>query len=98
MPFLGFTGGESVKPVPYFYCWVEFFWFTRKSSPPRIPLIIFATIGLFAFILGPEGLFTGSWQTIIGHIISGGAMLGAIYMATDYSSTPGTKAGENLLP
>ena len=70
----------------------------KKIISPRIPLIIFATIGLFAFILGPEGLFTGSWQTVIGHIISGGAMLGAIYMATDYSSTPGTKAGENLLP
>ncbi len=56
----------------------------KKIISPRIPLIIFATIGLFAFILGPEGLFTGSWQTVIGHIISGGAMLGRV------SSLPST--------
>lgn len=94
--FLGFTGGRIGETSALLLLLGGIFLVYKKIISPRIPLIIFATIGLFAFILGPEGLFTGSWQTVIGHIISGGAMLGAIYMATDYSSTPGTKAGENL--
>lgn len=94
--FFGFTGGRVGETSALLLLLGGIFLVWRKIISPRIPLIIFATIGVFAFILGPEGLFTGTWQHVIGHIISGGAMLGAIYMATDYASTPGTKAGENL--
>ena len=40
--------------------------------------------------MGPEGLFTGN---PVFHLLAGGLMLGAIYMATDYTTSPMTKKG-----
>lgn len=94
--FFGFVGGRAGETSAFLLLLGGLFLIYKKIISPRIPFIILGTIGLFAFILGPSGLFTGSWQNVIGHIISGGAMLGAFFMATDYASTPSTKAGENL--
>lgn len=94
--FFGFVGGRAGETSAFLLLLGGLFLVYKKIISPRIPLIILGTIGLFAFILGPEGLFTGSWQNVIGHMISGGAILGAIFMATDYASTPATKSGENL--
>ncbi len=46
---------------------------------------------VFTFIAGPEGLFTGD---ALYHMLAGGLMLGAIYMATDYSSSPMSNKGK----
>ena len=53
----------------------------------RIPVIYIGVVGLMTFVFGANGLFTGNG---IYHILSGGLMLGAIFMATDYSSSPVT--------
>ena len=57
----------------------------------RIPVIYIGTVGAITFLFGAEGLFTGDG---IYHILSGGLMLGAIFMATDYSSSPITPRGQ----
>lgn len=56
----------------------------------HIPVIYVGTVGLFAWILGPEGIFTGN---PLFHILAGGLMLGSIFMATDYTTSPMTKKG-----
>lgn len=56
----------------------------------HIPVIYIGTVGLLAWIMGPEGLFTGN---PLFHILAGGLMLGAIFMATDYTTSPMTKKG-----
>ena len=48
-------------------------------------------MGLFTWVAGPEGLFTGDG---LYHMLAGGLMLGAIYMATDYTTSPMSAKGK----
>lgn len=51
----------------------------------RIPTIYILTVGIFALLVGQDPLL---------HIFSGGLMLGAFFMATDYPSSPVTVKGQ----
>lgn len=51
----------------------------------HIPLTYICTVGLFTYIFGVRVLFSGDWLL---HILSGGLMLGAFFMATDYVTSP----------
>ena len=62
----------------------------RKYISWQIPLAYIATTGLMAFIFGSEVLFSGDW---VFHILSGGLILGAFFMATDYVTSPVTPLG-----
>jgi electron transport complex protein RnfD len=53
----------------------------RRVIDWRIPGVYIATVAAFTWIAGPNGLFTGD---ALYHILAGGLMLGAFYMATDY--------------
>lgn len=57
----------------------------------HIPFTYIGTVGLFTYVFGPKGLFTGDW---IFHILSGGLILGAFFMATDYVTSPLTHKGQ----
>ncbi len=67
----------------------------RKVITWHVPVTILATMALFAFVValgrGAEG--AALWQFPLFHILAGGAMLGAIFMATDYSTSPMTVRG-----
>ena len=67
----------------------------RKVITWHTPVTIFATMALFAFVValarGGEG--AQLWQFPLFHLLAGGAMLGAIFMATDYSTSPMTVKG-----
>lgn len=56
---------------------------------PRIPVIYIATVAVLTFLLGGF-----DFHFMIYQILAGGLMLGAIYMATDYSSSPVTPRGQ----
>jgi electron transport complex protein RnfD len=56
----------------------------------HIPFSFIATVGIFTWIFGGETLFSGEW---LFHILSGGLMLGAFFMATDYVTSPLTAKG-----
>lgn len=61
----------------------------RRVIRPRIPLAFLSSIAFMAFALGgPSGPFSGNWQTVLGHLLSGATMLGAFFIITDYSSSP----------
>ncbi len=57
----------------------------------HIPFSFIATVGIFTWIFGGEGFFAGEW---LFHILSGGLILGAFFMATDYVSSPLTNKGK----
>lgn len=64
--------------------------FYRKVLTPHIPISFIATVGVFTWVLGGKSLFTGDF---IYHILSGGLLLGAFFMATDYTTSPVTRKG-----
>ncbi len=57
----------------------------------HIPLSILGTITLLSWIFGGEGYFSGDPLLAM---LSGGALLGAIYMATDYVTSPTTRTAQ----
>ncbi len=57
----------------------------------HIPIPYVITVGLFTYIFGSKGLFSGDW---LFHILSGGLILGAFFMATDYVTSPLTRKGQ----
>ena len=60
----------------------------------HIPVSIIATVALFAWIGAPEGMEAG--QYVAYELLSGGLMLGAFFMATDYVTSPMTAWGKIL--
>jgi len=67
------------------------FLFVKKYISWHIPLTYIATVGIFTFIFGKSGLFSGDW---LFYILSGGLILGAFFMATDYVTSPLTNKGQ----
>ena len=57
----------------------------RRVITPIIPLCYIGTVFVLTWILGENPVY---------HILSGGLMLGAIFMATDYTTSPINKAGK----
>ena len=64
----------------------------RKVITFHIPVIFIGTVFVLSLLVAPEG------QTALNYalyqILSGGLMLGAIFMATDYVTSPYTKWGK----
>lgn len=64
----------------------------RKYITWHIPVSILATIAILTWVFGGEdGYFAGDPLLAI---LSGGALLGAIYMATDYVTSPSNKTSQ----
>ncbi|MDP2984893.1 MAG: RnfABCDGE type electron transport complex subunit D [Candidatus Latescibacter sp.] len=60
----------------------------------KIPFSYIATVGILSWIFGGyQGLFTGPW---LFHVLSGGLILGAFFMATDMVTSPITFQGRIL--
>lgn len=58
----------------------------------HIPGSFIFTVGVFTYIFSPKGgLFSGDW---LFHILTGGLILGAFFMATDYVTSPLTRKGQ----
>ena len=62
----------------------------RKVIDWRIPVFYLGALATLSFIIGPNGIFTGD---ALFHLLAGGAVLGACFMATDYATSPTTKLG-----
>ena len=65
----------------------------RKVITPRIPVLFIGTVALLTFLF-PMGNDRVSWMA--AQVCGGGLMLGAIFMATDYVTSPITKLGQCL--
>lgn len=67
----------------------------RRVASWHVPAVIFATMALFALCTALLRGWSGAalWQFPLFHLLAGGAMLGALFMATDYATSPMTVAG-----
>ena len=66
----------------------------RKVISPRIPLFYIGTVAVITYIFPRGGLDNLQWM--LYNILSGGLMLGAVFMATDYATSPVTRGGQIL--
>ena len=57
----------------------------------QVPVFMIGTVGLLTWIFGPAGLFTGD---PLFHMMAGGLVLGAFFMATDMVTIPITTKGQ----
>ena len=65
----------------------------RKVITPRIPVAFLGTVAVLTFLF-PQGNPRIGWM--LAQLLGGGLMLGAIFMATDYVTSPLTKLGQIL--
>ena len=64
----------------------------RKVISWRIPVTFIGTVAVLTLVFGHEGYGNGEWMLL--NLFSGGLMLGAIFMATDYATSPVTPNGQ----
>lgn len=67
----------------------------RRVITWQIPVTILVTMALFALVVGFSTGMSGAalWQFPVFHVLAGGAILGSVFMATDYSTSPMTVKG-----
>ena len=90
--FLGFIGG-SLGETSALALLIGFAWLLlRKVISWQIPVAYIATVAVVSLISAPAGV--GAVDYMFYSIFGGGLMLGAIFMATDYATSPVTKPGQ----
>lgn len=57
----------------------------------HVPVFMIGTVGIITWIFGPAGLFTGD---PLFHMMAGGLVIGAFFMATDMVTIPITTKGQ----
>ncbi|MBR2916279.1 MAG: RnfABCDGE type electron transport complex subunit D [Clostridia bacterium] len=83
--FIGNIGGSMGETSALAILIGAAFLVYKKVISLHTPLSFLLTLFVLGIIGGDNGLF---------HILSGGVMLGAFFMATDYTTTPTTKKGQ----
>lgn len=91
--FLGFTAGSlgEVSAIALLVGGVFLVW--KKIISPIIPCCFIGTVFVFALVY--YGVTGGNaFEMAIWHVLAGGVMLGSIFMATDYVTSPLLPAGK----
>lgn len=65
----------------------------RRVISWHIPVAYLGTVALITFVF-PKGSGFFDWRFLLFELLSGGLMLGAFFMATDYVTSPITKSGK----
>lgn len=90
--FVGNIGG-CLGEVSALALLVGFAWLLyRKVISAHIPVSFILTVAVLAFVFPKGGNARVDWM--VYSVLSGGVMLGAIFMATDYATSPITKPGQ----
>lgn len=83
--FLGTIGGSMGETCKLALLAGGVYLVLRKVITPTTPLVYMGTVVVLTWLLGADPLF---------HLLSGGLILGAVFMATDYVTTPTTELGK----
>ena len=91
--FLGFCPG-SIGEISALALLIGFaYLLVRKVISWRIPVFVMASSAVLSFVFSKAG---SPIEWMLYTLFSGGLMLGAIYMATDYATSPVTAKGQML--
>ena len=88
--FIGHSGGSLGEVSAAALLIGLFYMLWKKIITWHIPVSIFATVFVFA---GLMNLVNPQYASPVTQLLSGGLMLGAIFMATDYVTSPMSKKG-----
>ncbi|MDR2928670.1 MAG: RnfABCDGE type electron transport complex subunit D [Cytophagaceae bacterium] len=89
--FFGYTGGSAGEIAGIALVLGFLYMLFRKIITWHIPVVVVATIAAFTGILNMVN--PDQYATPLFHILTGGVLLGAIFMATDYVTSPMSKTG-----
>ena len=89
--FLGNVGGCIGETSALLLLLGGVYLLIRKVISLRIPVAFLGTVAVLTFLF-PQGNDRLGWM--LAQLCSGGLMLGAIFMATDYVTSPVTKLGQ----
>ena len=92
--FMGQVGGSLGEVSAIALILGGIFLLVRKVITWEIPVSIIATVFVFAGIM--HLVNPALYVNPLYHILGGGLLLGAIFMATDYSTSPMTRSGQIL--
>ncbi len=90
--FLGKTGGCIGEMSAFLLILGGIYLIVRRVITWHIPVCYLGTVAIFALLL-PESGAMFDLNTMLTQLLSGGLILGAIFMATDYVTSPITKWG-----
>lgn len=91
--FLGRIGGCIGETATLLLIVGGIYLLIRRVIDARIPLAYLGTFAVLVFFFGQQSF---SLNFVLYNLCTGGVMLGAIFMATDYVTTPTTKMGHIL--
>lgn len=89
--FFGFTGGVIGETSTAMILLGAAYLLYRKVITLRIPLTYLLAFSVFVLLFGGHGM---DFSYLAAELCTGGLMLGAFFMATDYSTSPITKGGQ----
>lgn len=93
----GFRGGSLGEVSAVAILLGGVFLLAKRYITWHIPVSFMATVALLAWIFGGEneaGTFIWIAGDPVVHLLSGGLMLGALFMATDYVTAPSHRSGQ----
>lgn len=91
--FIGYTGGRIGETSALLILLGMLFLLWQQVIKLHIPMIMIGVVALGAFLFAVPGQFA-PLSIVVGQVLSGGLLLGAVFMATDYASSPATTFGE----
>jgi electron transport complex protein RnfD len=90
--FLGKIGGSLGETSALMLLLGGIYLLIRKVISWQIPVAFIGTVAVISLIAAPAGVSNVDYM--LYSILGGGLMLGAIFMATDYATSPVTKLGQ----
>ena len=92
--FLGKVGGSLGEVSALCLLVGGVYLLIRKVISWQIPVAYIGTVAILTLIAAPAGI--DNVQYMLYNVFGGGLMLGAIFMATDYATSPVTKLGQAI--
>ena len=83
--FMGWTGGCLGEVCAAALLLGGIYLYAMDIISPAAPLAFMGTVMAFSYLVGEDGLY---------QVLAGGVVLGAVFMATDYVTTPVTAKGK----
>jgi len=94
MPIFGSFGGKGTEVIAAMYLLGGLFLLQRRIITWHTPVSFLVTLALVAALF--NGIDPGRYAPPMFHLLTGGAMLGAFFIATDYVTAPTTPRGKMI--